>query len=79
MALGRWLAIVLVWGGTHSGRLPHTLCRPWEIGSSRLATMPEQRVEDRRRARQLAGARHHEAAGPIVQERGVVDPQPARR
>ena len=32
--------MVEVCGGTHSGRLPHTLCRPWAIGSSLLATMP---------------------------------------
>ncbi len=32
-AFGRWLAIVLVCGGTHSVRLPSTLCRPPEIGS----------------------------------------------
>ena len=32
--------MVEVWGGTHSGRLPHTLWRPWAIGSSLLATMP---------------------------------------
>ena len=36
-ALGRWEAIVLVCGGTQSARLPQTLCRPWAIGSSRLA------------------------------------------
>ncbi len=40
IAFGRWLAMVEVCGGTHSGRLPHTLCRPWAIGSSLLATMP---------------------------------------
>ena len=36
----------------------------------------EQRVEDRRAARQLASARHHEGARPIVQECRIVDPQP---
>src|SRR5687768_3269835 len=40
MALGRWLAIVLVWGGTHRARLPHTLWRPWLMGSSLDATTP---------------------------------------
>jgi hypothetical protein len=34
VAFGRWDAIVLVWGGTQSGRLPQTLCRPCAIGSS---------------------------------------------
>ena len=34
--------MVDVWGGTHSGRLPHTLWRPWAIGSSLLATMPSR-------------------------------------
>src|SRR5579872_2779017 len=33
-ALGRWLAMVEVWGGTHSGTEPHTLWRPPEMGSS---------------------------------------------
>src|SRR5436190_24294386 len=33
-ALGRCDAIVDVCGGTHIGRLPHTLWRPWLIGSS---------------------------------------------
>src|SRR5438093_569798 len=36
-ALGKCEAIVLVCGGTHSGRLPQTLCRPCEIGSSAAA------------------------------------------
>jgi hypothetical protein len=36
-ALGTCDAIVLVCGGTHMGRLPHTLWRPWLIGSSLLA------------------------------------------
>jgi len=40
MAFGRWLAIVLVWGGIHIARLPHTLWRPWAIGSSLDATTP---------------------------------------
>ena len=40
IALGRWLAIVLVWGGIHNARLPQTLCRPCEMGSSLEATMP---------------------------------------
>ncbi len=40
---------------------------------------PEQRVEDRRASRQLAGARHHEGTRPIVQECRIVDPQPAPR
>ena len=40
IALGRWLAIVLVCGGIHSARLPHTLWRPWAIGSSLEATIP---------------------------------------
>ena len=40
IAFGRWLAIVLVCGGTQSGRLPQTLWRPCEIGSSREATIP---------------------------------------
>ena len=52
--------MVVVWGGTHSGRLPHTLCRPWAIGSSLLATTPSSVVEGRRAAGQLAGARHHQ-------------------
>ena len=42
MAFGRWLAIVLVCGGTHSARLPHTLWRPWLIGSSLEATTPSR-------------------------------------
>src|SRR4029078_13082276 len=33
-AWGRCEAIVLVCGGTQRARLPHTLCRPPEIGSS---------------------------------------------
>jgi hypothetical protein len=37
-AFGRCEAIVLVCGGTHSGREPHTLWRPPEIGSSADAT-----------------------------------------
>ena len=37
IALGTCDAMVEVWGGTHSGRLPHTLWRPWLIGSSREA------------------------------------------
>jgi hypothetical protein len=40
IAFGRWLAIVLVWGGIHRARLPHTLWRPWAIGSSLEATTP---------------------------------------
>ena len=36
-AFGRCDAIVLVCGGTQRSRLPQTLCRPCEIGSSRLA------------------------------------------
>src|SRR5690606_1920831 len=36
-ALGRCEAMVEVCGSTHSGLLPHTLCRPPEIGSSLLA------------------------------------------
>ena len=40
IAFGRWLAIVLVCGGIHSGRLPHTLWRPCAIGSSLEATTP---------------------------------------
>ena len=40
IAFGRWLAMVLVCGGTHSARLPHTLWRPWLIGSSLEATTP---------------------------------------
>jgi hypothetical protein len=36
----------------------------------------EHRVEDRRAARELARARQHEPAGPIVEECRVVDPQP---
>jgi hypothetical protein len=36
-AFGRWLAIVEVCGGIHNGRLPQTLWRPPEIGSSALA------------------------------------------
>ena len=39
----------------------------------------EQRVQDRRAAGQLTRARQHEPAGPIVEERGVVDAQAARR
>ena len=35
-----FVAMVDVWGGTQSGRLPQTLCRPWAIGSSLLATTP---------------------------------------
>src|ERR1051325_6879331 len=33
-AFGKWLAMVEVWGGTHSGTEPHTLWRPPEMGSS---------------------------------------------
>lgn len=33
-ALGKWEAMVLVWGGMNSGFDPSTLCRPPEIGSS---------------------------------------------
>src|SRR5262249_61577343 len=33
-AFGRCDAMVLVCGGTHKDRLPQTLCRPCEIGSS---------------------------------------------
>src|SRR6476659_6173777 len=40
VAFGRWLAIVDVCGGTQSARLPQTLWRPPEIGSSDDATMP---------------------------------------
>src|SRR4026209_589363 len=40
IAFGRWLAIVLVWGGIQRARLPHTLWRPWAIGSSLEATTP---------------------------------------
>ena len=40
IAFGRWLAMVLVCGGTHSARLPHTLWRPPLIGSSAEATTP---------------------------------------
>jgi len=36
-ALGRCEAMVEVCGSTHSGLLPHTLCRPPEAGSSLLA------------------------------------------
>ncbi len=39
-ALGTCDAMVEVWGGTHSGRLPHTLWRPWAMGSSLDATTP---------------------------------------
>ena len=42
IALGRWLAIVLVCGGIHSARLPQTLWRPWEMGSSLEATTPSR-------------------------------------
>jgi hypothetical protein len=37
-ALGRWLAMVEVWGGIHIAWLPKTLCRPPEAGSSAAAT-----------------------------------------
>ena len=40
-ALGRWLAIVLVWGGIFSGLLPMTLWRPPLMGSS------EDAIKDR--------------------------------
>ncbi len=33
-ALGRWLAMVDVWGGIINGLLPSTLCRPPLVGSS---------------------------------------------
>jgi len=36
-ALGRCEAMVEVCGSTHSGLLPHTLCRPPLAGSSQLA------------------------------------------
>ena len=38
-AFGRWEAMVLVCGGTHSRRLPQTLWRPWLMGSSARAQM----------------------------------------
>ncbi len=67
--------MVLVCGGTHMARLPHTLWRPWAIGSSLEATTPS-RVSSigvlpgswRERAM-------NEPAGPIVEERRIVDPQ----
>ena len=34
IAFGRWLAIVLVWGGTHAAFEPQTLWRPPLTGSS---------------------------------------------
>src|SRR5439155_20931918 len=42
IALGRWLATVEVCGGTHSARLPQTLCRPCAIGSSAEAAIPSR-------------------------------------
>ena len=41
-ALGRWLAMVDVWGSTQVALLPHTLWRPPETGSSRLAARARQ-------------------------------------
>ena len=69
------LAMVEVWGGTHSGRLPHTLWRPWAIGSSLDATTPSRASKAGVLPGQLAGARHHQRARAVVQEGGVVDPQ----
>ena len=75
VALGRWLAIVEVCGGTQSGRLPHTLCRPCRDRVVRDS--PRCRAGCRRPAspRELARAGHHQRTGAVVQEGGIVDAQ----
>ena len=67
--------MVEVCGGTHSGRLPHTLWRPWAIGSSLDATTPSSASK----AGVLPGSWRARAiikpARAVVQEGRVVDPQ----
>ena len=63
--------MVLVCGGTQSGRLPQTLCRPPEIGSSRLAARESRVSKTGSTPGTLCARGPSSGPAPVVEEAGI--------